>query len=192
MRKLLSIIAVLSLSLTFFAACSDDDEDTIVYDLADYQEWRAQNDAWVTEMQQRKNPDGTPYYTTVIPSWDPGIFVLMHYFNDRAETEGNLTPLSNSTVDVRYNGYTCEGEGFDSSTYVNRYGKLGIARFSCNQVITGWTAAMEQMRVGDTVEIIVPYKAAYGTQYTSALKPYSSLRFNIRLEDIYRYEAPNK
>ena len=187
------MIAVAAVSLPFFSACKDDDDDdtTYTYDLSDFQQWRAQNDAWVAEMQQRRNADGTPYYTTVIPAWNPGIFVLMHYFNDRSDTEGNLTPLSTSTVDVRYVGYDCEGAGFDSSTNVNRYGKLGIARFGCNQVISGWTAAMEQMRVGDTVEIIVPYNAAYGTQYTAAVRPYSSLRFNIRLDDIYRYEAPN-
>ena len=144
-----------------------------------------------SEMQQRKNPDGTPYYTTLIPAWNPGIFILIHYFNDRSETEGNLTPLYTSTVDVRYQGFTCEDERFDSSNLVNSYGKLGIARFSCNGVIQGWSVALENMHVGDTAEIIIPYDAAYGTSYTPTLLPYSSLRFNLRLEDIYRYEAPN-
>lgn len=190
MRKLLPILAVLALSLSFFSACNDDDEN--VYNLKDFQEWRKQNDDWVAQMVNRKNPDGTPYYSTLIPAWNPGIFVLIHYFNDRAETEGNLTPLSTSTVDVRYQGFDCEGERFDSSNLVNRYGKLGISRFGCNQVIQGWTVALENMRVGDTAEIIVPYVAAYGTANTAALRPYSSLRFNVRLEDIYRYEAPNR
>lgn len=188
MRKLLSIIAVAAIALTFFSACHDDDDS---YDLMDYQTWRKQNGDWVAEMQQRKNPDGTPYYTTLIPAWNPGIFILIHYFNDRSETEGNLTPLYTSTVDVRYQGFTCEDERFDSSNLVNSYGKLGIARFSCNGVIQGWSVALENMHVGDTAEIIIPYDAAYGTSYTPTLLPYSSLRFNLRLEDIYRYEAPN-
>lgn len=190
MRKLLSVIAIATLSLSIFSACKDDDENE--YDLKDYQVWRQQNKDWVVEMQQRKNPDGTPYYTTLIPAWNPGIYILIHYFNDRSETEGNLTPLYTSTVDVRYQGFTCEDERFDSSNLVNRYGKLGVARFGCNQVIEGWSVALENMRVGDTAEIIVPYEAAYGATYTSSLLPYSSLRFNLRLEDIYRYEAPNK
>ncbi len=190
MRKLIFFIAVTAMSLSIFSACKDDDEKNS-YDLKDFQEWRKQNDDWVAEMQQRKNPDGTPYYTTLIPAWNPGIFILIHYFNDRSETEGNLTPLFTSTVDVRYQGFTCEDERFDSSNLVNRYGKLGIARFGCNSVVQGWSVALENMRVGDTAEIIVPYEAAYGTSYTAALLPYSSLRFNLRLEDIYRYEAPN-
>ena len=45
------------------------------------------------------------------------------------------------------------------------------------------------MHVGDTAEIIVPYNVAYGVSYTGTILPYSSLRFNLRLDDIYKYEA---
>lgn len=188
MRKLLPLAGILT-AAAMLPACNSDDDNSI--DLNDFKEWREQNDAWLNEMQQRRNPDGTPYYTTVIPDWNPGAFVLMHYFNDRSETAGNLVPLYTSTVDVRYIGYDCEGERFDSSTTVNAYGKLGVARFACNEVIQGWSIAMENMHVGDTAEIIVPYNVGYGASYTSTLKPYSTLRFNVRLEDIYKYEAPN-
>lgn len=184
MKKLIFLIA-LAVGLGCFTACNDDDNSI---SLSDFQEWRKQNDAWVTEMQNRKNPDGTPYYQTVVPSWNTSAFILMHFFNDRAETAGNLVPLYNSTVDVRYIGRDCEGEPFDSSTLVNDYGKLGIARFACNGVIQGWSIALENMHVGDTCEIIVPYNVAYGTSISGKIMPYSSLQFNLRLEDIYLYE----
>lgn len=187
MKKLLAFIAVSTILSLGFSACNKDDDDT--YNLEDYQDWRKQNDKWVSEMQARKNPDGTPYYQTVIPVWNPSVFILMHFFNDRAETADNLVPLYTSTVDVRYVGHNCEGERFDSSTTVNKYGKLGIKRFQCNSVIQGWTIALEQMHVGDTAEIIVPYNVAYGTTYMGNILPYSALRFNVRLEDIYKYEA---
>lgn len=187
MRYIIGIIAILAVALGT-SSCDNDEKTT----WEEYAQWRESNEAWLKEQQALKNPDGTPYYKVIVPDWNPGSFVLIHYFNDRSETEGNLTPLYTSTVDVRYQGFTCEDERFDSSNLVNRYGKLGVARFACNGVIEGWSVALENMRVGDTAEIIVPYEAAYGATYTSSLLPYSSLRFNLRLEDIYRYEAPNK
>jgi len=187
MKKIFLIIA-LATAVSLFCSCGKDDDDDNI-DLGDYQKWRDQNDAWVQELQSKRNPDGTPYYTTVIPAWNPSIYVLMHWFNDRAETADNLVPLYTSVVDVRYVGLTCEGDTFDSSIATNLYGKPGIQRFACNQTIQGWSVAMEQMHVGDTCEVIVPYEAGYGTQASSALKPYSSLQFNLRLEDIYKYEA---
>lgn len=186
MKKLLALISFSAVLSVVFTSCNDDDEK---YDLKDYQEWRDQNDKWVLEMQLRKNPDGTPYYQTVTPVWNPSAYILMHFFNDRTETAGNLVPLYTSTVDVRYIGHNCEDEPFDSSYNVNTYGQPGVARFACNGVISGWTIALENMHVGDSAEIIVPYNVAYGTSYTGSLLPYSSLRFNMRLVDIYKYEA---
>lgn len=184
MKKILLIIAA-SLVIPFIPGCNSDDD----VDLNKYTSWREENDAWLLEMQHKKNADGTPYYKTVVPSWNPGAFVLMHYFNDRAETQDNLSPLYTSTVDVRYIGYNINNEPFDSSTVDNSYGKLGIRRFMCNQVIPGWSIALMDMHVGDTAEVIVPYEIAYGTSSTGLILPYSTLRFNIRLEDIYHYEA---
>lgn len=185
MKKILWIIGAV-LAIPFLGACSDDDNDI---NLDSYSEWREQNEVWLKEMANKKNPDGTPYYHTVVPAWNPGAYILMHYFNNRSETVGNLSPLYTSMVDVRYVGYNCEGEPFDSSTIDNSYGKLGIRRFVCNQVIQGWSIALMDMRVGDTAEVIVPYEIAYGTTNLGTILPYSNLRFNIRLEDIYRYEA---
>lgn len=185
MKKILWIVAAIC-AIPFIPACSSDDNE---YDLNSYTAWRQQNDQWVEEMINRKNADGTPYYNTVIPAWNPGGYILMHYFNDRTETADNLSPLYTSTVSVRYIGYNCEDEPFDSSTIDNSYGTLGIRRFACNQLIQGWSIALMDMHVGDTAEIIIPYDLAYGTTYTGTILPYSSLRFNVRLEDIYKYEA---
>lgn len=184
MKKLLLIITVATLA-GVFAACNDDDNQS-TWDT--YADWRELNDAWIKEQQARRNPDGTPYYTQLVPSWNPSTFILIHYFNDRALTEGNLSPLYNSTVDVRYVGRDCQGAGFDSSTLATAYGP-GIQRFACNGVIQGWSIALMDMRVGDTCEIVVPYGAGYGASVSGTLKPYSALQFNLRLADIYAYET---
>lgn len=184
MKKILWLLAV-TLTVPFMPGCNSDDDE----DLNKYKAWKEQNETWLAEMQAKKNPDGTPYYQTVVPGWNPSAFILMHYFNDRSETAGNLSPLYTSSVDVRYIGYNCEGEPFDSSTVNVVDGKLGINRFLVNQVIQGWSIALMDMHVGDTAEIIVPSEIGYGAAFYGNILPYSTLRFNIRLEDIHRYEA---
>ena len=184
MKKLFFTASMAILVAAALSSCNHDDNDI---KLSDYDDWRAENDQWLQQIQSRKNPDGSPYYRTLIPIWNPEAFVLIHYFNDRLETAGNLTPLYTSTVNVRYIGYDIKGEAFDSSTLVTTDGVAGVAQFACNQVIQGWSIAMEDMRVGDTAEVVVPYGVGYGTNYSSSIKPYSNLVFNIRLVDIANY-----
>lgn len=185
MKKLLWILTFGFLGAAV-GACGDDDNSI---NLDKYQDWKEQNEAWLEQMEAKKNPDGSPYFEKVVPAWNPGAYILMHYFNDRAQTADNLSPLYTSTVDVRYIGYDCNDEPFDSSSIDNSYGRLGIRRFAVNGLIQGWSIALMDMHVGDTAEIIIPYEIAYGTSSSGTLAPYSSLRFNLRLDDIYKYEA---
>lgn len=186
MKKILIMLGIAAFAAAMFSCNNDDDRDT----WSQYQDWREANNQWLAEMQSKKNPDGSPYYKVVVPEWNPATFVLMHYFNDRAETEGNLSPLYTSTIDVRYTGHLYNGEPFDSSSNVTATSVPGIYRTRLNQTISGWGVALSDMRVKDTAEVIIPYGLAYGsTGAGTVILPYSNLRFNIRLEDIYRYEA---
>ena len=185
MKKLLLCAAVLGTMLSVASSCKGDEDKTTWEEYAD---WRETNELWLEELSARKNPDGSPYYNVVVPSWNPGAYVLMHYFNDRALTEGNLSPLSTSTVDVRYIGHLCDGEPFDSSYTLTAYGD-GVARMRIDNTIQGWMIALPQMRCGDSAEIVCPYGVAYGSQTVGDIKPYSALRFNVRLVDIAKYEA---
>ena len=97
MKKILIFIAVFA-SLGLLSACHDEEKTT--WDT--YTEWRELNDAWLREMQAKLDVDGKPYYETLIPAWNPSAMILIHYFNDRSETAGNLSPLYTSVVDVRY------------------------------------------------------------------------------------------
>ncbi len=176
------------MALCAVPACSDDDTSTLN---EAYKDWREKNADWLKEQQARTNPDGTPYFKSIIPDWDPSAYVLIHYFNDRAETEGNLTPLYTSTVDTRYHLSYYEGTAIDSSSLMTTNGP-GIFRTQLTSVIPGWVIAMEDMRVGDTAEVLVPYQQGYGTSTTSGILPYSALKFNVRLVDIVDYEKNPK
>lgn len=183
MKKIL-YAALAVAACVVMTACNDNDNESY---LAKYNQWRLDNAAWVMQQQQRTNPDGTPYFTTLVPTWDKKAYILIHYFNDRAETEGNLIPLANSTVDMRYIGYLYNDQPVDSSNLMTSHGP-GIFRTRPVDVIPGWTIALENMRVGDTAEIVIPYEQAYGITGSAAVNPFSAMRFNLRLVDIVDYE----
>ncbi|MCM1067771.1 MAG: FKBP-type peptidyl-prolyl cis-trans isomerase [Muribaculaceae bacterium] len=186
MKKYTAIIALAAL-VGITAACNKDSEQT-TWDK--YTEWRELNEAWLAEMQARTEADGTPYYQTIRPDWNPGAFVLMHYFNDPAENADKLSPLYTSTIDVRYKLHLCDGTPVDSSDLITGYGAPGVYRARLNQLVQGWAIGLTQTHCGDSVELIVPYGVGYGSTSTGSVLPYSNLRFNIRLVDIPYYEAP--
>lgn len=188
MKKFPFYIILAIIGLCVIPACTGDDDST--FDET-YKDWREKNSDWLNEQQARTNPDGTAYFKSIIPAWDPSAYVLIHYFNDRAETEGNLSPMYTSTVDTRYNLYYYEGTAIDSSANISAYGP-GIFRTQLNAVIPGWVIAMEDMRVGDTAEVLIPYQQGYGVTTSSGILPYSTLKFNIRLVDIVDYEKNPK
>lgn len=177
------LISLLILAATFLPSCSDDDNDTATV----YAEWREANDAWLLEQQMRTDDAGNLYFKQVVPQWDPSAYVLIHYFNDRTETEGNLSPMLTSSIDTRYYVTYYDGTPLDSSYRMTTYGP-GIFRTQLDEVITGWTIAFEDMRVGDTAEVIIPYQQAYGVSTSSNVPPYTNLKYNVKLVDIVAYE----
>ena len=185
MKKFPFLLLLTAICATSLLSCGDDDNNNDIWKA--YYEWRDDNNEWMLQQQQRTNADGSRYYDVIVPDWNPSAYVLIHYFNDRKLTEGNLSPLSTSTVDVRYKGFLYNNTPFDSSTLMTDYGP-GSFRSKLNTLISGWTIAFETMRVGDTAEIIIPYEQAYGTTTGTDIPPYSNLRFNVRLVDIYAYE----
>ena len=103
---------LLALFLLVLSACKlDPVRDVWEY----YEDWRNENNAWLAQQEARTNADGTPYYQKVVPEFDRNAYVLIHYFTDRSATEGNLSPLISSTVDVKYKLLTCRGVGVDST-----------------------------------------------------------------------------
>lgn len=178
----LSIIALLA-AVPLLNSCSDDDnnEDT-------WKQWKIDNEEWLDELANKRNPDGTPYFTRRTAPWDQNSYVLIHYFGERNDSQ--LRPLYTSTVDVRYKVHTLDGVGIDSSTLITDPvpGALRV-QLNSQSLITGWPIAVTDMHVGDSCEVIIPYAMAYGVSGYGNVPPYSNLRFNLRLVDIPFYEA---
>ncbi len=175
--------------MPWMSSCNDDDDNQDVWTA--YEQWRVANNKWLADLQGKKDAAGNSYYKAIVPEWDPAAFVLIHYYNDRSKTEGNLSPMYTSTVDTRDIVQYYDGTPLDSSYNNSLYGPA-IFRTQLSAVIPGWAIALEDMRVGDTAEVIIPYEQAYGASTGSGVVPYSALRYQIGLVDIADYEKNQK
>lgn len=182
MKKILIFAALFIVVAVAVSSCdSENSWDT-------YKEWRETNDQFYEAQKLLKNQDGTPFYTELNPNWIPNSGVLIHYFNDRSLTAGNLVPLVTSTVDVKYKGWLCNDVAFDSSYLSTTYGD-SIFRTIPNETIVGWQVALTNMAVGDSVRVVIPWSLAYGTESSGVILPFSDLIFDMKLVDVYSYQT---
>lgn len=90
-------------------------------------------------------------------------------------------PTDTSQVEVNYEGRLIDGTVCDSS-----YQRGKPATFACNQVIKGWTEALQLMPVGSTWELFIPYNLAYGERGNQGIPPFSTLIFKVELLNIVK------
>ena len=89
-------------------------------------------------------------------------------------------PGRTDKVRCHYEGTFPNGQKFDSS-----YDRNEPAVFGVNQVIAGWTEALQLMSEGSAWELYIPYNLAYGEAGApGAIPPYSALVFNVELIDV--------
>jgi len=88
-------------------------------------------------------------------------------------------PTATNKVKVNYHGTLIDGTVFDSS--VER--KEPVV-FPVNQVIKGWTEALQLMPVGSKFKLYVPQQLAYGNGGQGKIQPFSMLIFEVELLSI--------
>ena len=87
------------------------------------------------------------------------------------------SPLASTPCDCHYRGTTIEGKEFDSS-----YKRGQPTTFAPNQVIKGWTEAMQLMVEGDKWQLALPSEIAYGDrQMGRDITPGAVLLFDIEI-----------
>lgn len=88
-----------------------------------------------------------------------------------------LKPAATDKVKVHYEGTLIDGTVFDSS-----YQRGEPVVFGVNQVIAGWTEALQLMPVGSTFMLYIPQNLAYGERGAGQqILPYSTLIFKVEL-----------
>lgn len=98
-------------------------------------------------------------------------------------TAGNgPKPAADDVVRVHYVGTLLDGSKFDSSVDRGEPAEFGV-----NQVIAGWTEALQLMPVGSKYKLYIPSAIAYGAQGAGdAIPPNAALVFEVELLDIVK------
>lgn len=91
-------------------------------------------------------------------------------------------PSASDTVRVHYVGTLLDGTKFDSSIDRGEPAEFGV-----NQVIAGWTEALQLMPVGSKYKLYIPAAIAYGARGAGqAIPPNAALIFEVELLDIVK------
>ena len=111
---------------------------------------------------------------------EPGVHKLasgMCFKVLKAGDGSGKSPTVSDPCEVHYHGTLPSGKKFDSSVERGR-----PLTFAPNQVIAGWTEALQLMREGDKWEVYIPYNLAYGRNgMPPVIPPASPLQFTMEL-----------
>merc|ERR1711871_134346 len=89
--------------------------------------------------------------------------------------EDAKSPTQGDVCDVTYSGTLKDGTPFDA----------GTTSFAPNQVIKGWTEAMQLMVEGDKWKLHIPYELAYGERGSPPKIPgFAPLVFEIEIHKV--------
>ena len=97
------------------------------------------------------------------------------------------SPDSNDLVSVHYEGTLTDGTVFDSS-----FGRGSPAVFAPDQVVKGWTEALQLMRKGDEWYLYVPPELGYGENQAGPIPANSVLVFRLQVLDVAEVPGGHK
>lgn len=97
------------------------------------------------------------------------------------ESGSGEKPSPTSNVTVHYHGTLIDGTVFDSSVQRGQPASFGV-----NQVIPGWTEALQLMPQGSKYRLYIPQDLAYGANPHPGgpIEPYMALIFDVELLEI--------
>ncbi len=193
------IIGIIALTTYISASCSDD------VSIADpNSDWAVSNAAYLDSIANvmTSPPPGETwlrYMNYKIQYDDLDVELITSntdyiYIKDLTEegTELGNTPLSTDTVYVHYRGWLINGTVFDESYTDDWNPEIHVpSTFIAGNLITGWTTALLHMQEGEHWEIYIPYTMGYGTSDYSSIPAYSTLVFDLRLEEVRHPIGPD-
>lgn len=115
----------------------------------------------------------------------PGVKVTSSGLQYKVLTSGKgVTPVATDTVVVEYTGRFINGKVFDTTD-----GRGKPVTFKLNEVIPGWTEALQLMNEGSVYEVYIPSDLAYGSEGVGVggpIGPNETLIFKIKLIKVKR------
>jgi FKBP-type peptidyl-prolyl cis-trans isomerase len=104
---------------------------------------------------------------------------LQYLVLNSGPTDGE-SPTTSDSVLAHYHGTLIDGTVFDSSVDRGEPVEFGVT-----QVISGWTEALQLMKIGDKWRLFLPPELAYGEQSpTPTIPPNSALIFEVELLEV--------
>jgi FKBP-type peptidyl-prolyl cis-trans isomerase FklB len=185
------LLAVLAL-----ASCKEEDDA-----VEEYANWQETNDAYFSNLvgKVQQGSSSMSQKWEIIPCYTMPTkgYTLNYYDNIVAEKleqgGGAESPLLTDSVEVHYSGRLLpsasypQGYQFDSS-YAGTFDPVLAtpSKFAVVGMVKGFSTALMKMHRGDHWRIYIPYQLAYGATARTAVPAYSTLIFDLRLEDFWR------
>ena len=177
------------LTLFALASCSEKDDTP-----EEYPDWKNQNEKFFEQAYLSNEYDFKLLKYSLVgeSSSNHTDYILVRVIE---EGEGDSTPYLNDSVAVHYVGWLIpsttytDGYQFDKS-YIEPFDWASAvpSTMAINVMVSGFTTALLHMHRGDHWQVIIPYQLGYGTTDAGSsgqIPAYSTLRFEIRLEDFW-------
>ncbi|WP_307757435.1 FKBP-type peptidyl-prolyl cis-trans isomerase [uncultured Mediterranea sp.] len=201
-KKLLLVLPLVTL---FFVSCEE------VQEASKYDNWQARNEAFIDSLSREPNvfvskeedadrmQVGELFRIKDDLASTTAQEVYIYCKKIVANTEGQR-PIYTETVSTYYYGTLITGDKFDGT--FNGYSAIDqeipsppdkvvtefdwTADFAIDNssLRTGWKAALQLMKTGERWMVYLPYQSAYGTSGSGSIPGYSTLAFDIVLDDI--------
>lgn len=174
MKFYLFLVVNLFFSLFAFSSCNDEPDQELIY--------RSNN-----ETQFASFADSVDYKKVSVPGLYGDNFVYMKYIEKA--NEASPMPIYTSEVKMRYKAYILTRWTNNSATalpFDTNSEKEVLKSSPLATNIIGVAIALQNMRVGDHIHVAVPWYLAYGADKTVGVRPYTSLFFDIKLEEIVK------
>jgi FKBP-type peptidyl-prolyl cis-trans isomerase len=160
MKKQWLVYVLSGLLCPIFFSCISEDNDI---------KWRDNNLAFMEEVSNREG-------ILVIGDSLNG-FPAIYYEVIQSGDSTSKRPIIGNIVRMAYEGWLYnDTTSFDSDDdYQFRVG---------SSTIDGWSIVVQNMRVGDSWRVYIPYHLAYGSSASGSIPAYSALIFNLHLIEI--------
>src|SRR6201997_3933223 len=131
------------------------------------------------ELGEKNKTDGAKYLEE--NKKKPGVKTTASGLQYKLIKDGTgAQPKATDMVTVNYRGTLIDGTEFDSS-----YKRGQPATFPVNEVIKGWTEALQLMKAGSKYQLFIPANLAYGERAMGPdIGPNSTLIFEVELQEV--------
>lgn len=183
-----------TLALLMFVSCKEED-DTIV----EYENWQTVNDNYykkfVEEAKGKAQISSSwalySCYTRPETGFDLSYsdYVVVEKLE---EGKGTTSPLLTDSIAVHYVGHLLPSKSYPNGfefdrSYIGTFDPVvaSPSKLSMVGVVKGFTTALLHMHRGDYWRIYIPYQLGYDSYSNGTIPSYSTLIFEVRLEDYW-------